>query len=115
MEQLQAVSLRRTNPREYAARLAEGYIAGANEERPAVISVNMLVASLGVNELLARVHPYRQMENREFAIHRVSLEQGQFFREVEGVPCRLLERWVGRGDLSPLLDLPALSEIGNDI
>lgn len=108
--QLQAASLRRTNPKEYASRAAEGYIAGVTEERPAVISVNMLVSSLAVQEFLARLHPYRQYDNREFAIHRISLEQGQFFHEAEGEPCRVLSQWVGRGDLTPLLDLPALSE-----
>jgi hypothetical protein len=108
-DQLQAASLKRTNPAEYASRLSDGYIAGVNEERPAVISVNTLVSSLAVNEFLARLHPYRQFDNREFAIHRVSLEQGQFYREAEGPPCPALSRWVGRGDLSPLLDLPALS------
>lgn len=110
VEQLQAESLRRTNPTEYANRLKDGYIAGVIEERPAVISVNMQIASLGVNEFLARVHPYRQYDNAEFAIHRVSLEQGEFFHEPEGEPCRALLRYVGRGDINPPLDMPGLSE-----
>lgn len=110
LDQLQAEGLKRTNPEEYAKRLKEGYIAGVVEERPAVISVNMQIASLGVNEFLARLHPYRQYDNSEFAIHRLSLEQGQFFREAEGEPCKPLQRWVGRGDVSPLLDMPSLSE-----
>jgi hypothetical protein len=110
LDQLQASSLKRTNPGEYASRLKDGYIAGVNEDRPAVISVNMLVASLAVNELLARLHPYRQFDNREFAIYRVSLEQGQLFHESEGTPCKALAKWVGRGDISPLLDLPSLSD-----
>lgn len=110
LDQLQASSLKRSNPDEYASRLKDGYIAGVYEDRPAVISVNMLVASLAVNELLARLHPYRQFDNREFAIYRVSLEQGQLFHESEGEPCKALAKWVGRGDISPLLDLPSLSD-----
>jgi hypothetical protein len=63
-----------------------------------------------VNEFLARLHPYRQYENAEFAIHRISLEQGEFFHESEGDPCKALLRYLGRGDVSPLLDMPSLSE-----
>lgn len=110
LDQLQAEALRRTNPEEYASRLKDGYIGGVQEERPAVISVNMQVSSLGVNEFLARLHPYRQYDNADFAIHRVSLEQGAFFHERESEPCKVLSRWIGRGDVSPLLDMPSLSE-----
>lgn len=112
LEQLQAASLRRTNPDEYKARLREGYIAGVEEDRPAVISVNMQIASLAVNEFLARLHPYRQFDNADFAVHRLSLEQGAFFREPQGEPCKILSRHLGRGDVSPLLEMPSLSGNG---
>ncbi|RJQ24665.1 ThiF family adenylyltransferase, partial [Candidatus Parcubacteria bacterium] len=72
-EELRAESLRRTDPEGYEARRKEGYIQNANEEKPAVISVNMMVAALAVNELLARIHPFRVKPNGEYAIQRFSL------------------------------------------
>ena len=64
-----------------------------------------------MNEFLARLHPYRDDENGEYAVHRFSLSQGVFYREREGEPCRLLARYVGRGDMRPLLNLPELSDM----
>ncbi|MDR0909744.1 MAG: hypothetical protein LBM77_08250 [Spirochaetaceae bacterium] len=37
----------------------EGYIKGVVENSPAVISVNMAMASFVVLEFLTRIHPYR--------------------------------------------------------
>jgi hypothetical protein len=69
----------------------------------------MFFASLAVNEFLARLHPYRDDENKHFATYRFSLSQAQIYTEGEGEPCRLLARHVGRGDTTPLLELPELS------
>jgi hypothetical protein len=82
---------------------------GVNEDRPAVISVNMFFASLAVNEFLARLHPYRDDNNGRFAVYRFSLSQAQIYMEPEGEQCKLLSRHVGRGDAKPLLDMPELS------
>ena len=59
MDRVQAEELRRTNPGLYRRQLEEGYLRGVEEDRPAVISVNMFFASLAVNDFLARLHPYR--------------------------------------------------------
>jgi hypothetical protein len=80
------------------------------EDRPAVIQLNMLIASLAVNELLARLHPYRLDPNSEYAIHRISLSHGIFEHIEDGPPCLALARHVGRGDVTPLLDWAELSE-----
>lgn len=58
-EMLSVASLKRENPEEYALRLQEKYIVGAQESSPAVISINMLAASIVGLEFLARIHRYR--------------------------------------------------------
>ncbi len=109
MEQVRAAGIRRTDPDGYRRLLSEGYIRGAAEDRPAVIQLNTLIASLAVNELLARLHPYRIDPNAGFAVQRVSLSHAIFEHEGDGASCELLSRHVGRGDVNPLLDLPELS------
>jgi hypothetical protein len=111
LEQVRAAGLKRTDPDAYQEQLKEKYIVGVQEERPAVISVNTLYAALAVNEMLARLHPYRDDDNRDFATYRISLTQAQVYTESEGEPCRVLARHVGRGDVRPLLDMPELSEM----
>jgi hypothetical protein len=107
---IQAAALRRENSERYAALLREKYIAGVQEERPAVISVNMFYASLAVNELLARLHPYRDDGNGEFASYGISLTQARIITAREDERCLVLARHVGRGDVRPLLNMPELSE-----
>ena len=112
IEQLAAAALKRANPEEYDRRREEKYIAGVREERPAVISVNMLIASLAVNEFLARVHKFRDDGNENYAVTRVSLTQSAIYHEQESDGCKVFVRQVGRGDVSPLLDMPELSDEG---
>jgi hypothetical protein len=109
MEQVRAAGLRRADPEHYRQEVDEGYIRGVQEDRPAVIHVNTLIASLAINELLARVHPFRLDPNSQFATTRISLSHGIFAHEPEGEPCAVLARHVGRGDVVPLLDWPELS------
>ena len=110
LEQVRAASLHRTDPDTYREQRKAKYIDGVNEDRPAVISVNMLYAALAVNEFLARIHGYRDDGNEEFAVHRFSLTQSQLYRQDDGDPCPQLARHAGRGDVRPLLDMPVLSE-----
>ena len=70
----------------------------------------MLLASLAVNDLLARLHPYRLGGNGPFAIQRVSLTHDIYSHEADGDACPVLGRNLGRGDVVPLLDQPELSE-----
>lgn len=108
-EQVRAAGLKRTNPAQYKALLAEGYIRGIQEDRPAVIQLNSLVASLAISELLARIHPYRIDPNDHYAVTRVSLSHGIFGYEPDGEPCEVMGRHVGRGDVEPPLDWAELS------
>ena len=109
-EEIGAEGLRRTDPAGYAEQVKARYIRGVQEDRPAVVSVNMHYASLAVNEFLARLHPYRDDGNSGFSWFGSSLTQARFFQEADGEPCPSLSRHVGRADTMPLLDMPALSE-----
>lgn len=109
MDEVRAAGLYRTDPAAYRALLNDGYIRGVQEDRPAVVQLNSLLASLAINEFLARLHPYRLDPNAEYAIHRLSLSHGIYEHEDDGDPCPVLARHVGRGDVSPLLDWAELS------
>ena len=109
MEQVRAAGLYRTDPAAYRAQLDDGYIRGVQEDRPAVVQLNSLLASLAVNEFLARLHPYRLDPNAEYAVHRLSISHGIYEHEDDGEPCPVLSRHVGRGDVHPLLDWAELS------
>ena len=109
MEQVRAAGLYRTDPAAYRSQLDDGYIRGVQEDRPAVVQLNSLIASLAVNEFLARLHPYRLDPNTGYAVHRLSISHDIYEHEDDGEPCPVLARHVGRGDVWPLLDLAELS------
>jgi len=107
-EDLEAEVLLRTDPEEFARRRRAGYIHGVEGERPAVVSVNTLYSSFAVIELLARLHPFRAKPNREHACFYVDLITGFLLSQPEpGAACELAFL-IGRGDVEPLLGLPAL-------
>jgi hypothetical protein len=109
MARLEAEEIRRVDAEMYRRQVKEGYLRGVQEDRPAVISVNMFFASLAVNEFLARIHPYRTRPNGEFAYLGGSLSEMNFYPEQESLCCELLARHVGRGDVAPLLERASLS------
>jgi len=110
LAQLKAEGLRRTDPAAYREQVKAGYIHGVAEDRPAVISINMQIASQAVNEFLARLHPYRYDDNAESAIVRTSFIQGVNYREMEGASSGAFSVHSGKGDVRPLLSMPELSE-----
>jgi hypothetical protein len=112
MEQVAAEGLQQTDPAAYAQQLEDGYIRGVQENRPAVISVNMYAASLAVNDFLARLHPYREQSNSEVASITFSLSSLEFIIQSETAykPCQMLQSKVGWGDIEPLLGLIELAE-----
>jgi hypothetical protein len=107
-QQVQAEGLRMTNLDEYRRQVQEKYIRGVQEDRPAVISINMQMAATAVNEFLARLHPYRYATNNEFSTVRTSFIQGEHYRETDRIPIPALARQAGRGDVTPLLDMPTI-------
>jgi len=109
LEQVRVAGIKRTEPERYKHELQEGYIQGIEEDRPAVVQLNSLIASLAVNELLARLHPFRLDPNSDFAITRVSISHAIWDHEPDGDPCKVISRHLGRGDTWPLLDWAELS------
>lgn len=101
--------LLRKDPSAHAQERRDGYISGVEEHRPAVISVNTLAASLAVNELLARIHPYREEKNGQYSQVFFSLSSMEIIPENEDPACPLLQDNVGIGDTNPLLGQLELS------
>ena len=71
-----------------------------------------MVAAMAANEMLARIHKFRYEENDAYAVQRYTLHEPHVFLESEGKlnVCPVLSKEVGRGDTTPLLDRPELSE-----
>ena len=109
MEEVRAEGMARATPEEYGRQRREGYIRNVEVERPAVISINMLIAAMAINEFIARLHSYRLVDNGAFAVRTIDLMNDDPFRSDDGVPCPSLARFAGRGDIEPLLGLPSLS------
>jgi len=109
LERVRAENLYRTDPKAYKEQFHAGYIEGVIENSPAVAGVNATIASLAINEFLARIHPYRSCSNSDCSIIRFNFMETSIFREEEGDPCPVLLPHIGKGDVDPLLDMPALS------
>lgn len=105
LQDFEAEMLKKCDPEAYKARLAEKYIKGVQESRPAVISVNTVYAGLAVTEMLARLHPFRDDPNGRYASTCLSLN-GTFVEcSSDGQPCPVINRHAGKGDMEPLLGL----------
>lgn len=109
MARVESEEMRRSSPEMYQRQAKEGYLRGVEEDRPAVISVNMFFASLAINEFLSRLHPFRNQPNSQYAYVAGNLSEMQFYPEGETLPCQVLERHIGKGDVIPLLERPVLS------
>jgi hypothetical protein len=107
-KQLADAGLARTNPQEYDRQLKEGYVKGVQVESPAVISVNMFYASQAVNELLARLHPFRSYSNSKLAAIELSISGVCLLKYPDGEPDQELSSLVGLGETTPSLRSPLL-------
>jgi hypothetical protein len=103
-EMLRTEDLLRADPDRYAAELKAGYIRGVAVGAPAVVSINGLCASTAVNELLARLHPYRIEPNSAYRWQQFDLVNS-FWQNWEcSEPCKALGKYAGRGDMIPFLN-----------
>lgn len=104
-ERLAAESLRRAHPERYAELLRQKYIEGVQVDRPAVITINMIIASLAVTEFLNRIHPFKDDSPDHYA--RVMIDccgscientcEQEFEQDDDAI------RWAGRGTCKPFL------------
>jgi hypothetical protein len=109
-QDIAAAGLRRTDPPAHERQIKDGYIAGIQGRRPAVISVNMLASALMVNEFLARLHPFRERKNSAYAAVTFSLSSADLITDPEEGVCEALADCVGVGDTVPALGLLELAE-----
>lgn len=110
LDKVRAEGLRRRNPASYAREAREGYIAGMDERRPAVVSVNLFAAALAANDMLARLHPYREQANGSVGRVEFSLASLELFVDPEEASCPVMAPMVGRGDTEPLLGMSELAK-----
>lgn len=104
---LEAEYLKLVAPSELQQRIEAGYLPGANEEAPAVITLNMRAASVCLSEFINRAYPFGE-PNRKFA--RVSFSIGDREHDFDHEETFTVKATlpVARGDVEPLLGLPAL-------
>jgi hypothetical protein len=103
-ESLHNEVMRRTNPEQYKDLLDEGYIKGAKVESPAVISINGFCATMAVNEILARLHSFRDGSNQQFRRQQFDLINSFWNQLDDSGACPLLSKYAGRGDMVPFLN-----------
>ncbi|MEN5197012.1 ThiF family adenylyltransferase [Sphingobacterium faecium] len=84
IERMKAESIKRTDRGEYERNV---YLAKVGESSPAVISVNMLVASTGISDFLARINPYRNEPNSDCKTVRIGIFNGMSYIEEVSEPC----------------------------
>lgn len=101
IESLRSEEMKRVDKDEFER---NQYLSDANEPSPAVISVNTQISAIAVNELLARIHPYRNFENIEIDAMKVNFNEGTTFPESLSDPCDFFIKNAGKGDVTPLLN-----------
>lgn len=107
MKAIAEEGMARRDPTEYERQKHEGYMRNVHVERPAVITINMLISSIAANEFIARLHPYRRVSSSDSAIRIFDFRENDHVCKPEEEPCSLLARYAGRGDISPFLEDPA--------
>ena len=94
-EDLDAEASHRTARDDYDRRVAAGYLRAVDEDRPAVMPLNMMAANLGVLDFLARLHGFRLDPGAGFASQAVSVTHGYYERGEEGQSCQAMARHIG--------------------
>jgi hypothetical protein len=103
-------SLLRQDPAEFAKREKQGYVHNANVDRPAVISINMQISSMAVNEMLNRLHPFKDDVPSSYAKVMMDYCGGciENAREDDFEQDESSNKWAGRGDCKPFLRMTEL-------
>ncbi len=111
MDDLRAASQLRKNPEEFEKLLENKYIKNVNVNSPAVISVNMQIASHAVNEFLNRIHPYKSDLPAEYASSTIDITNSYIVNSSEDIfnGDKYLMLKVGRGDILPFIEMSELS------
>lgn len=100
-------NLQRQSPEDFKELEKQGYVHNANVDRPAVISINMQISSMAINELLNRLHPFKDEAPENYAKVTMDYTGGCIMNEAESDFEQDVnsEKWMGRGDCRPFLRL----------
>lgn len=111
IEDMRAASQFRQNPAEFENLKKNAYIKNINVNSPAVISVNMSIASMAVNEFLNRIHPYKSESPEQYAQATLDITENCIINvsESDFQADNYLRKKTGRGDIVPFLEMPELS------
>jgi len=101
LEKVVSEEVKRRNKEEFDR---NQYLAEAGESSPAVISINIQMSAIAVNELLARIHPYRTIANEEIDVIKSNFADAITFHDSLPDPCLYFSKRVGRGSVHPILD-----------
>ncbi len=104
---LEAEYLAQAAPETYRHKLNDGYLQGAGEQAPAVISLNMRAASACVMEFIARAFPFRHDSNAKFARSIFTLCAGEEDCYPQDQFAARHSFALGTGAQEPLIGLPA--------
>ncbi|MBL7789354.1 MAG: ThiF family adenylyltransferase [Chitinophagales bacterium] len=109
-EDLRASSQFRRNPEEFENLKKEKYIKNINVDNPAVISVNMQIASHAVNEFLNRIHLYKTDPPSNYAASTIDITEGYIVNtnELDFQTDHYLKKRSGRGDINPFIEMSEL-------
>lgn len=110
MEDLRAASQLRKNPQEFNNLRKNSYIKNINVNNPAVISVNMQIASQAVNEFLNRIHPFKTEPLSSYAGSTIDITEGYIVNsdEKDYKMDQYLKVKCGRGDMVPFIEMSEL-------
>lgn len=115
LEDLRASSQFRKNPLEYEHLRKNSYISNVNVDNPAVISVNMMIASCGINEFLNRIHPYKGETPDRYACVTIDITESYIINSSEDeypIDSYLISK-SGRGDMNPFIEMPEINDEKN--
>lgn len=106
-ERLYNDNLLRQNAKDFEELEKQGYVHNANVDRPAVISINMQISSIGINEFLNRLHNFKDEAAENYAKITMDFCGGCLINESEKEFEQdvISEKWAGRGDCRPFLRL----------
>ena len=108
LETLLSESIQRVDKEEFAR---NQYLAEVNVSSPAVISINMQVAAIAVNDFLSRIHSFRNFANADVDAIKVDFSDCLSYPDSLPEVCPFFLKWVGKGDIEPLLNSPELSYV----
>ena len=109
-DQFEADRSYRKSPDDYARLRKQGYIKNTTVtvESPAVISVNMQIAAIAVNELLNKIDPFKSSSIEKSAIIRMLITDDHFENEGDGEPDPSKIRQCGLGETKTFLGIIGL-------